>query len=299
MSVQDYIAKFEDLILRCNEREHRYQIVTRFVWGLRSKIRCTMIIDSYDLDTVEKAFNVALKINLTFKRLVNAKARCSKCKGYGHEHRSHTVTRFVWGLRSKIRRAMITGSYDLDTVEEAFDVTLKINLTFKRLVNVYARCFKCRRYGHYNYQCPSESRYVRVVPNDIVDLKVVEDVNTLPEITSIVENILVDSSTSIINEVHVSSDGTSDDVDEIIESNILTVPSKLFEFSCADYGLGPFLLSYLLVRHLSFFVMIQHVIFGVTSYTNCLEFVSKSNIPSLDGLDVRHPRHPIYLFFYR
>ena len=30
---------------------------------------------------------------------------------------------------------MITGSYDLDTVEEAFDVTLKIDLTFKTLVN--------------------------------------------------------------------------------------------------------------------------------------------------------------------
>ena len=42
------------------------------------------------------------------------------------EHRSHTVTRFVWGLRFKIRRVMITGSYDLDTVEEAFDITLKM-----------------------------------------------------------------------------------------------------------------------------------------------------------------------------
>jgi len=30
---------------------------------------------------------------------------------------------------------MITGSYDLDTVEEAFDIALKIDLTFKRLVN--------------------------------------------------------------------------------------------------------------------------------------------------------------------
>ena len=30
---------------------------------------------------------------------------------------------------------MITSSYDLDNVEEVFDVALKINLTFKRLVN--------------------------------------------------------------------------------------------------------------------------------------------------------------------
>ena len=32
-----------------------------------------MITDSYDLDTVEDAFDVALKIDLTFKRLVNTK----------------------------------------------------------------------------------------------------------------------------------------------------------------------------------------------------------------------------------
>jgi len=43
-----------------------------------------MIIGSYELYTVEEAFNVALKIDLTFKRLVNAKAQCSKCKRYGH-----------------------------------------------------------------------------------------------------------------------------------------------------------------------------------------------------------------------
>jgi len=39
---------------------------------------CAMIIDSYDLDTIEEAFDVALKIDMTFKTLVNAKVRCSK-----------------------------------------------------------------------------------------------------------------------------------------------------------------------------------------------------------------------------
>jgi len=67
-------------------------------------------------------------------------------------------------------------------------------------------------------------------------LKVVEDVNLLPEITSIVEGILVNFGTPIIDEVHVSSDSTSDDVDEIIESNIFVVPSKSFKFPCANYG---------------------------------------------------------------
>ena len=67
-------------------------------------------------------------------------------------------------------------------------------------------CSKCKGYGHYNYQCLSESRRVRIVPSDNVDdLKVVEIVNILPEITSIVENTLVNFGTLIINEIHVSS----------------------------------------------------------------------------------------------
>ena len=31
-----------------------------------------------------------------------------------------TITRFVWDLRPKIRRAMVIRPYDLDTIEETF-----------------------------------------------------------------------------------------------------------------------------------------------------------------------------------
>jgi len=41
---------------------------------------------------------------------------------------------------------MITGSYDSDPVEEAFDLALKIDLTFKRPVNAKTRCSKCEEY---------------------------------------------------------------------------------------------------------------------------------------------------------
>jgi len=54
------------------------------------------------------------------------------------EHRSQTITRFVSGLKSKIKRAMVTSSHDVDTVEEALDFALKINLTFKGLLLVEA-----------------------------------------------------------------------------------------------------------------------------------------------------------------
>jgi len=55
------------------------------------------------------------------------------------EYHSETITRFVLSLRPKIRRDMITGSDDLDNVEEAFDVVFKIDLTFKMLVNAKVR----------------------------------------------------------------------------------------------------------------------------------------------------------------
>ena len=61
---------------------------------------------------------------------------------------------------------MIIGSYDLDTVEDAFDVALRLDLTFKTLVNAKTICSKCKGYEHYDYQCPSESQHVRIVPTD-------------------------------------------------------------------------------------------------------------------------------------
>jgi len=63
---------------------------------------------------------------------------------------------------------MIISFYNLDTIEETFNVALKIDLTFKMLVNTKARCFKCEEYGHYDYQYPSEN-HVRIVPSDDVD----------------------------------------------------------------------------------------------------------------------------------
>jgi len=75
---------------------------------------------------------------------------------------------------------MITGSYDLDTIKDAFDVVLKVDLTFKRLVIAKARCFKCEGYGHCDYQCHSKSRHVSIVTSDDVDeSKLVEDVPIL------------------------------------------------------------------------------------------------------------------------
>jgi len=138
-------------------------------------------------------------------------------------HHSEIITRFVWSLRPEIRHTIITGSYDLNTVEEAFDVALKINLTFKTLVSGLLSVV----YEHYDYQCPSESQHVRIVSSDDVDdSKVVEDVHVPPKTASIIEDLSVGFSTPIFDETYVSSDSSSDDVNELVESNIPVVPIK-------------------------------------------------------------------------
>jgi len=119
------------------------------------------------------------------------------------EHHSETITRFVWVCVLKIRRSMITGSYDLDTIEEAFDVALRIDCAFKMLVNAKAWCSKCEGYGHYDYQCLTESQHVNCACDDVDDSKVVEDVYVLFKTASIIEDISVGSNTSIIDEVHM------------------------------------------------------------------------------------------------
>jgi len=66
ISIQDYIAIFKDLAHRSDVREHHSETITRFVWGLRPKIKRDMITDPYDLNTVEEAFDVTLKLDLAF-----------------------------------------------------------------------------------------------------------------------------------------------------------------------------------------------------------------------------------------
>ena len=111
------------------------------------------------------------------------------------------------------------------------------------------------------------------MPSDNADdSKVVEDVNILSEITSIVEDTLVDSGTLIIDEVHVYSDSTKDDVDGILECNIPAEPIKSFEIPYADYEYIVVLTELSSSESSEFLVMIQQMISGVSFFTGCLDF---------------------------
>ena len=137
-----------------------------------------------DRSSTHSLSSLQLGVSLFLYRRWSQQTSCSDVR----EHHSETITRFVWGLRSKIRRAMITDSYDLDIVEEAFDVALNINLTFKTLVNAKVRCSKCKWYEHYDYQCPSESQHVRnVLSDEVDDSKVVENVHISSKTVSIIK----------------------------------------------------------------------------------------------------------------
>ena len=128
---------------------------------------------------------------------------------------------------------MISNSYDLDTVEKAFDVALKIDLTFIRLVNAKARCSKCEGYGHYDYQYPSKSRHVSIVPSDDVDdLKVVENVHIPSKTTSLIKNISVGSDPPTLDKGHASYESTSEVMDVKGESGTpLTVDAHVHDTS--------------------------------------------------------------------
>jgi len=72
------------------------------------------------------------------------------------EYHFHIITKFISGLRSDIRHAMITNSYGVDSVEDTFDFALKIDFQGDS-AKVWEQCSKCEGYRHYDYQCPSES----------------------------------------------------------------------------------------------------------------------------------------------
>ena len=92
------------------------------------------------------------------------------------------------------------------------------------------QCSKCEEYGHFDYQCPFKSRHVNIVPsNDVDNSKVVEEVRVPTEISSIVEEPLVNPGAPIIDESHVSSVDIIDTVDVSVEcstpmSNNIIVP---------------------------------------------------------------------------
>ena len=79
-----------------------------------------------------------------------------------------------------------------------------MDLTFKTLINAKVRCSKCEGYGHYDYQCFSESQHVRIVFSDEVDVsKVIEEVHVLPKTVSI--DTTVGADTLVIDEIHTVS----------------------------------------------------------------------------------------------
>jgi len=104
-----------------------------------------------------------------------------------------------------------------------------------------------------------KSQHVRTVLGNDVDSKVVEDIHVPLKTASIIKDITIDCGTSIFVEIHVSSNSIGDDVNEIVESNILAVLRKLFEFPCAEYSFMVVPTELYSSEPLEFLAMIQHM----------------------------------------
>ena len=91
----------------------------------------------------------------------------------------------------------------------------------------------------------------------------------------------------------MSSYGTSDNMDGIVEHNTLIMPSKPFESSCTEYNFMVVPVDSSFSESPEFLAMIQQIVSSVSSFSGCLEFVSESNVPP--SLDVCPPRRPTYL----
>jgi len=110
---------------------------------------------------------------------------------------------------------------------------------------------------------------------------------------TIIENLTVNSDILIIDGIHVTSDGASNDVNEVVEPNKLTVPSKPLESPYAEYSFMVVPIDSSFSESTEFLIKIQQIISSASSFSNYLEFVSKANVPL--SLDVCPPRHLIYL----
>ena len=95
------------------------------------------------------------------------------------------------------------------------------------------------------------------------------------------EDTLVDHSTPILSEIHVSSEDTSDVVDTLVESSTLIAAEINVQEDDQDSQetkiksiIATFSVSSS-TELLEFLAMIHQVIFGVSSFSGCLDFSSE------------------------
>ena len=117
--------------------------------------------------------------------------------------------------------------------------------------------------------------------DDVDDSKVVEDVHVYSESFSTIQDTSIDPCPPILNEILMSSTGTSDIVDALVDSNTL-IPNEIYiheknqesqEIEIESIIATPSMSSF--NELLEFLAMLHQISPGVSSFSGCLKFSPK------------------------
>lgn len=67
LSIDDYMAKFDEMNIPCDIQEEKKQIVSRFYYGLYEELQCEIV--PYKATTIEQAFQLTLEYKKYLKTL--------------------------------------------------------------------------------------------------------------------------------------------------------------------------------------------------------------------------------------
>ena len=138
MPVAEYIAKFEEFMLRCDIREDRRMTLSRFRSGLRPELQRELI--PHTVNTLERAFQIVQELEKYLK--------------------SPIVVKRIDPYKSDFRAG--TSGIKPNTMSKGFTTTNSIKLDKGKgaLVDTQSggtqRCYRCQGFGHFAAQCPTK-----------------------------------------------------------------------------------------------------------------------------------------------
>ncbi|KAL3521868.1 hypothetical protein ACH5RR_014702 [Cinchona calisaya] len=151
LSVVDYTAEFEDLMLRCDIYEPEEQTIARYLGGLRIEICNVVQLQPYW--TFHDVCKLALKVEKQLKD--------SKIGGFRFNQQEGTTNR-IGSSTTKVSTP--TTQVTKSTKGE----TNTVGSSHPNTSNAHRKCFKCQGFGHIASDCPNR-KIVSLMEEDILE----------------------------------------------------------------------------------------------------------------------------------